>query len=157
MSRKVIFTALVVLMAGGCALVTPSETPYPEERPDGAAPGTCWAKQIRPAVIETSQTQTVLTGDKGETIYQTTTSQTIVEERQEVWFEVPCRNVMTQDFIKTLQRALRARGLYQGPITGVIDQRTSKAIGLFQRPLGIDSQFLSIVGAQALGLVASQF
>jgi len=157
MSRTVIYSALAVLMASGCALVTPSETPYAVERPDGAAPGTCWAKQIRPAVIETAQTQSVLTGDEGETIYQTTTSQTIIEERQEVWFEVPCRNVMTQDFIKTLQRALKARGLYQGPITGVVDQRTSKAIGLFQRPLGVDSQVLSIIGAQALGLVASNF
>ncbi|MDP7150199.1 MAG: peptidoglycan-binding protein [Paracoccaceae bacterium] len=149
-----VFTAALLT---GCTLGLVNDTALTEERPDGAAPGTCWAKQIKPAVIQTSQTQSVLTGDGGETIYQTETSQTIVEERQEVWFQVPCRRVMTEDFIKAVQRALQARAIYRGPITGVLDQRTAKAIGIYQRPLGIDSQVLSLLAAKELGLVAGRF
>lgn len=157
MKRLVSTGVIAAVLVAGCTMGQINDAALTEERPDGAAPGTCWAKQIKPAVIETSQTQSVLTGDAGETIYQTETMQTIVEERQEVWFQVPCRRVITEDFIKAVQRSLQARGLYRGPITGVMDQRTAKAIGIYQRPLGIESQVLSLLAAKELGLVAGRF
>lgn len=157
MFRKRATTALGTLLLAGCTMQTAFDGYGGRERPDGAAPGTCWAKQITPAVVQTTRTQSVIEGENGETIYQTETAQSILEERQEVWFEIPCRRVMTEEFIKALQRALKARGQYQGPITGIIDERTAKAIRIYQTPLGVDSQILSMLAAQKLGLVAFRF
>jgi len=147
---KAIF-AVVALSLMGCTVGTGFS--QAQERPDGAKAGTCWAKQIKPAIIQTQTTQSVIPGQGGETIYQTETSQSIIEEREEVWFQVPCQNVMTRDFISSVQRGLKARGFYTGAITGRMDDRTAKSIRLMQVPLGIDSQVLSILGAQSLGLV----
>jgi peptidoglycan hydrolase-like protein with peptidoglycan-binding domain len=56
------------------------------------------------------------------------------------------------DFAATLQRALAARGYYDGPVTGVIDAETTRAIRAYQAPLGIDSATLSLAAARRLGL-----
>lgn len=154
MTRILLGIGLVALLAG-CATTSIETAARTDERPEGAAPNTCWAKQIKPAVIQTTITQTAIPGDEGETIYQTETQQSIVQEREEVWFEVPCQNIMDREFIASVQRGLQARGFYNGAITGVLDARTAKAIRLFQVPLGIDSQVLSILGAQRLGLVTT--
>ena len=151
--KYLVFALTVCAGLSGCA-TGPNETALrTDERPEGAAPNTCWAKQIKPAVIQTTITQSAISGEAGETIYQTETQQSIVQEREEVWFEVPCQNIMDQEFIASVQRGLAARGFYNGAITGVLDARTAKALRLFQVPLGIDSQVLSILGAQRLGLV----
>lgn len=151
MIRSTALLAITAITLMGCTLG--SGVSSQEERPEGAKAGTCWAKQIKPAVIQTSTTQSVIAGQDGETIYQTETSQSIIEAHEEVWFEVPCQNVMTSEFIASVQRGLTARGYYTGPITGRLDTRTAKSIRLMQVPLGIDSQVLSILGAQNLGLV----
>lgn len=157
MTKGTFIKGLAILALAGCTL-QPGLVGYAnDEKPEGAAPGTCWAKQIKPAVVQTTRTQSILSGENGESIYQTETSQSIIEERQEVWFEVPCRRVMTEEFIKALQRALKARGQYQGPITGVMDERTAKGVRLFQAPMGIDSHILSMAAAQQLGLIAFRF
>ncbi|MDG1738149.1 MAG: peptidoglycan-binding domain-containing protein [Paracoccaceae bacterium] len=151
MIRSTALLAIAAIALVGCTLSNGvSQT---QERPDGAEAGTCWAKQIKPAVIQTSTTQSVISGQDGETIYQTETSQSIVEEHQEVWFQIPCQNVMTSEFIASVQRGLSARGYYAGPINGRLDTRTAKSIRLMQVPLGIDSQVLSILGARHLGLI----
>ena len=153
---KYLVLALTVCAGLSGCTTGPNETALrTDERPEGAAPNTCWAKQIKPAVIQTTITQSAISGEAGETIYQTETQQSIVQEREEVWFEVPCQNIMDQEFIASVQRGLEARGFYNGAITGVLDARTAKAIRLFQVPLGIDSQVLSILGAQRLGLVTT--
>jgi hypothetical protein len=149
MIRQVGILAAVALITG-CTLPGAPETRLSDSRPEGARSGSCWAQQIVPAVIQTSRTQSLIEGG----VYQTETSQTIVSDRQEVWFEVPCSRVQTPEFIASLQRALAARGFYRGPVTGVMDERTAKAVRLFQMPLGVDSQVLSLVAAQQLGLVA---
>jgi len=157
MFKGIITAGLTVLVLAGCTVQSDLVGYGGEEKPEGAAPGTCWAKQIKPAVVKTTRTQSILSGENGENIYQTETSQSILEERQEVWFEVPFRRVMSEEFIKALQRALKARGQYQGPITGIIDDRTAKGVRLFQAPIGIDSQILSMAAAQQLGLIAFRF
>ena len=154
MNQVKVISAVLAMALSGCTMGLDDGTSLTEIHPDGAKPGSCWAKQIKPAVIQTETTQTAIPDEDGKIIYQTETSQTIVEERQEMWFEVPCQRVMTSDFIASVQRALTARGFYAGPITGKMDDATSKAIRLMQVPLGIDSQVLSILGAQHLGLVA---
>lgn len=153
MNRINAIPAIISMALAGCTIGLDDGTSLTEIHPDGAKPGSCWAKQIKPAVIQTETTQTAIPDDDGKIVYQTETTQTIVEERQEIWFEVPCQRVMSSDFIASVQRGLAARGFYAGPVTGKMDDATSKAIRLMQVPLGIDSQILSILGAQHLGLV----
>ena len=130
--------------------------------PPGAPPDSCWSKQVSPAVIETVTSQVLaepaqLDGS-GKILrpaaFRTETSQQIVQPRQERWIEVPCPAKMTPDFIRTVQRALTARGLYQGPVHGQMDAATRKAVRLYQQPLGLDSGTLSLAAARKLGLVA---
>lgn len=97
-----------------------------------APPGTCWASDVIPAVIETVTEQftarpAILAPDgsvQTPAIYRTVTQQKIVKDRETVWFRTPCPEVMTADFIATLQRALKARGYYLLSLTGQLDPPT---------------------------------
>lgn len=86
--------------------------------------------------------------------YRTETAQKIVQERRVTRFQVPCRAELTPEFNTSVQRALKARGLYRGPINGQLDRGTRAAIRRFQKPQGFDSDILSIAGARQLGLIA---
>jgi hypothetical protein len=133
-----------------------------QEAPPGAAPGTCWGKDISPAVIETVTQQVVLQPAEVRAdgtvvepaIYKTETRQAIVQERRVTWFETPCSGAQTPDFVASVQRALKVRGLYRGPITGDMDARTRAAVRAYQKPEGLDSGILSLAAARRLGLVA---
>jgi len=130
--------------------------------PPNATPGTCWGQDATPAVIETVTEQIMLQppeiGTDGsvanQAIYKTETRQEIVKERQEIWFETPCDAQVPADFIATLQRALKARGMFRGAVTGEMDFRTRRAIRQFQKPQGLDSSILSLAAARKLGLIA---
>ncbi|WP_306116949.1 MULTISPECIES: peptidoglycan-binding protein [unclassified Roseovarius] len=166
MIRSLPCLLMAVSLAAGCAVPLPGTEP---ELPDGAAtappgakPGTCWGKNVSPAVVETVTEQVLvqpaeLRSDGSVSqpaIYRTETRQAIVRERDETWFETPCAAVQTPEFVATLQRALAARNLYPGPITGQIDARTRAAIRAYQAPQGLDSGILSMAAARKLGLVA---
>ena len=133
-----------------------------QEAPPGAAPGTCWGKDIRPAVVETVTEQILLQPaeirDDGTVlrpaIYKTETRQAIVRERKVTWFQTPCARDQTPEFVASLQRALKARALYRGAISGQMDARTRAAVRAFQTPQGLDSGILSLAAARQLGLVA---
>jgi len=139
-------------------LVLRSE-PGPPPGPDGL----CWGTDVTPAVIETVTDQEEVepaTFAEGGTMltpasYRSVTHQKIVQDRAEVWFRAPCPAMMTADFIATLQRALKARGLYRLALTGVMDAPTRDAIRRFQAPLGFDSPVLTLAAARDLGLVAA--
>ncbi|WP_411352481.1 peptidoglycan-binding domain-containing protein [Leisingera aquaemixtae] len=130
--------------------------------PPGAPPDTCWSKHTSPAVIETVTSQVLArpaeTDSSGRIIrpalFRTDTRQQIVQPRQEHWFEIPCPASMTPELIRTLQRALTARGLYRGPVHGQMDAATRAAVQRYQAPLGLDSGTLSLDTARKLGLVA---
>ncbi|WP_306121248.1 MULTISPECIES: peptidoglycan-binding domain-containing protein [Roseovarius] len=130
--------------------------------PPGAAPGTCWAQDTSPAVVETVTEQILVSpaevADDGTVTrsasYRTETAQKIVQERRVTRFQVPCRAELTPEFNASVQRALKARGLYRGPINGQLDRGTRAAIRSFQKPQGFDSDILSIAGARQLGLIA---
>ncbi|WP_415182254.1 peptidoglycan-binding domain-containing protein [Phaeovulum sp.] len=77
----------------------------------------------------------------------------LTEPRAERWFRTPCPKEMTQDLIATLQRALKVRGAYHGPVSGVMDTRTSAAVRAWQTPRGLNSAILSWRAAQELGLL----
>lgn len=161
--------ALVVL--AGCTVATSDQATLPGlnaagqltgDGPADALPGTCWAKSIQPAILENAE-QTVLvvppqTSETGEilspAIYRKEVRPTIVQERQEAWFETPCDEVLTEEFVASLQRALEARGWYDGSITGKMDVATRNAVRRFQEPDGIESGEVSMLSARKLGLVA---
>lgn len=124
--------------------------------------GACWQSDLRPAVIETVSEQVVVTpesvaadGSITPAVLATETRQSIVQDRGTIWFRAPCPADLTPDFIATLQRALKARGLYLLPLTGQLDAGTRAAIRRYQRERGLDSDRLSLAAVRALGLVVA--
>lgn len=129
--------------------------------PPDADPAACYANESTPAVIETVTEQVMLQPPQIATdgsvrepaVFVTETQQRIVEERRELWFEVPCELEQGDAaFIASLQRALAARGLYDGPVNGVMTRRTTRAVRDYQAPQGLDSGILSLAAARQLGL-----
>jgi hypothetical protein len=129
----------------------------PPKGPEGA----CWASDVTPMVIETV-TEQVLVSDarrdeQGNVVspaaYRSETRQKIVQEREEIWFRSPCPQEMNVEFIASLQRALKARGLYLLPLTGEMDFPTRAALRRFQSERGLESDRLSLGAARELGLV----
>ncbi len=164
-SRTLPLLAILMLVACDAPLPGAGETDLVQtatEAPPGATPGTCWGKLATPAVIETVTNQILVQPPKiladgtvaTPAIYKTDTRQAIVQERNVTWFETPCSTDLTPDFVASLQRALKARTLYRGAISGQMDTRTRAAVRTFQRPEGLDSGILSLAAARRLGLVA---
>jgi len=125
------------------------------------ADGRCFGRDVTPAQIETVTAQV---RDREEVrdaagavllpaTYRSETRQQIVRERQEVLFETICPPGFTQEFVASLQRALAARGHYDGPVHGTLDAATGRAVQDFQRGNGPDSPLLAIDSARLLGLV----
>ena len=165
------FTAALAVLSA-CSSAPPSEpasrlafTALEAARvpaPEGAPEGSCWARDVTPAVIETKTAQlieqpAILNPDGSllaPAIYATETEQMIVEPRREYVFETLCAEEITPEFIASLQRALQVRGLYDGVITGVIDSATEDALQSFQRTQGLETRLLTIETARQLGLAA---
>lgn len=168
MSYRFPVTALAAALAlGACAEIGTATRSNIDpvslaSAPPGAAPGTCWDKTVSPAVVETQtrkiQLQPAQISSDGRVqsppIYKTEEQQIVVQPRRENWFEIPCADVLTPDFVASLQRALAARGHYSGPATGKIDLRTRQAIHRFQRSEGFDNPTLTVAAARKLGLIA---
>jgi len=156
--------ALTVTLAG-CTLsgvdetagfIAPKQIAHFETKPDDAPEGTCWGKEVTPAVIETVTRKIPQANADGDASpqYKIVTEPRIVSERETMWFETPCPNVMDEPFIQALQRALSLRGFDAGAASGVMTDKTRSAIRAFQKPQGLDSPTLSLAAARKLGLVA---
>ena len=134
-------------------------TAGPPEGPEGA----CWASDTTPAIIETVTEQVMITEDvrnaagavTAPASFETRTFQRMVQDREVVWFRAPCAADMTVAFLATLQRALKARGIYLAPVTGQMDTATADAIRRFQAMRGLDSPTLSLAAAKELGISAT--
>lgn len=125
-------------------------------------PGVCYVMQTKPAVFETTTEQIQVSAERrdprtGEVTrparYRTETRQRMVSDRVPQWFRTPCLEQMTDDGIATLQRALQARGVFRGEITGRYDRATQRAVHALQKARGLDSGKLSFQLARELGLV----
>ena len=133
--------------------------PGPPPGPEGA----CWASDITPAVIETVTEQVLTTPEVRDAAgnvtspasYSTVSHLRMLQDREEVWFLIPCPEATTTDFIATLQRALKARGLYLEPLTGVMDAATKAAVRRYQASRGFDSPVLTLAATRELGIVAT--
>ncbi|MGI3170682.1 peptidoglycan-binding domain-containing protein [Pseudooceanicola sp. C21-150M6] len=161
------FAVPVIALLAACDVplpvpeVGPSELielrPSPPDNPD---PSACWRHEATPAVVETVTEHVVVQPAQVLTdgtvaapgAYRTETRQRIVEERQEFWFRAVCPEAMTPDLISSLQRALDARGMHPGSVTGSMDRATLRAVRRYQAPLGLDSSILSMAAARKLGL-----
>lgn len=86
-------------------------------------------------------------------VYETSQRQDVVKKRETITFQTLCPESMTPERIATLQRALQARGHFNGAISGTLDVATTTAIQNFQRDLYPDSRFLSFEAAQNLGII----
>ena len=132
------------------------DRPGPPAKPEGA----CWEADVTPAVIETVTEQVVVTEEQRDesgavlapATYRTQTHQRMVRDREEVWFRAPCPADQTVQFVASLQRALKARGLYLWPVTGEMDAETAEAVRRFQAERGLDSPVLSLAAARELGI-----
>ena len=169
-SRRPLFCAIALIALAACAaggpdlgaLSEPQVTRLNQAAPSGAEPGSCWGKAVTPAIIETVTHQVMLQPAQIHVdgtmlqpgVFKTETRQEIVRERKETWFQRPCDAEMSPEFIASLQRALGARELYRGNISGEMDARTRASVRRFQKPLGLDSGILSLAAARKLGLVA---
>ena len=139
------------------ARLLPRNTSGPETAPEGS----CWAKHITPAVIETRTLQKQLArpvdqaGKLGHPAasYQTETRYVMLNNRYERWFETLCPDLMDTLLVTALQRALQDHDLYQGKIDGLVGTATKAAVHRFQRQNGLDSDTLSLRSAVLLALV----
>lgn len=139
----------------------PAQALLSQAAPADAEPGTCWGKSTSPAVIETVTEQVLLrpaeVAEDGTVlspaIFKTETQQKIVQEREETWFQTLCAADLTPELIASVQRALAARNLYAGPISGTMDARTRAAVRRYQSAGGLDSGILSLDAARQMGLV----
>jgi peptidoglycan hydrolase-like protein with peptidoglycan-binding domain len=77
-----------------------------------------------------------------------------VTPRRDNWFETPCPDALSPEFIASLQRALQARNRLAGPITGTFDPPTREAVARLQKQNGLNSSVLSLETARGLGLIA---
>ncbi|MDF1728943.1 MAG: peptidoglycan-binding domain-containing protein [Sulfitobacter sp.] len=130
--------------------------------PADAPPGTCWGRTVSPAVIQTVteqiQVKPARTNPDGTIaelpVFRSETHQQIVTPRVDSWFETPCEEARTPEFLSSLQRALQARGLYAGPVSGTLTEETRAAVQQYQRTNGgPDSPVLALETARALGLI----
>lgn len=139
-------------------LAEPGQITTQSTRPEGG--NGCWANEETPPVTR-KETAPVLVQpaqltSSGEVlsppIYRREPRDVVVKPAVPHWFETPCPAEMTPAFISSVQRALAARQLYSGPITGEMDARTRRAIQAYQAPQGLASGTLSLTAARQLGL-----
>ena len=137
-----------------------------QDAPEGSPEGACYIRYTAPAVIETVTEQILVQPEKtaidpatGQTvviepaIYATETVQKIIRDRKDDWAEVICAEDYNDNFIKSLQRAMAARGLYRGSISGIMDDRTKRAVRNIQKTYGVNSSEVTLDLAESYGLV----
>ncbi|SLN50457.1 Putative peptidoglycan binding domain protein [Roseivivax jejudonensis] len=159
------FAALTLAVLGACSAsdrgTTPPADAETSQRTETGADGRCYAVEPIPAIYEQvpGQVQVVQAeiAEDGTVIrppiYRNASVPRIVRPRGEIRFAVPCRERVTPELVASVQRALKVRGLYAGPVTGEIDAGTEAAIRAYQSDRGLDSGRLSLETARALGLI----
>lgn len=162
---KTLFFALHLVALSACVpapVAQPSNVLIDMGQIETRGDGRCFAKDISPAVIETVTTHELENAEvrnadgvvTSPATFRTVSRQQIVRERADIRFETVCPQNYTAERVQTLQRALKARGFYDGEINGILDRATGFAIQRFQREDGPDTVFLAIETARKLGVVA---
>lgn len=131
----------------------------PTQRSGEKEPG-CWALDFEPAITETVSQDVLVQAEQKDadgtvtspSVWRNETTTKVLTPRKILNFETPCANLLTEEFLASLQRALQARDVYEGAITSTLDYPTRNAIRSFQKQSGLNSAFLSLESARALGL-----
>ncbi|MFN4099117.1 MAG: peptidoglycan-binding domain-containing protein [Pararhodobacter sp.] len=145
----ILFTTLAACQSTAPApAVSRAEAAPLTGQPLTAIEGACWSTASIPAV-----TETVFVEVPGQTGRQPREQQ--LRPAEDRLFAVPCPEQIDDTLVASLQRALTARGLYDGPVNGDWDAETSAAVRRYQAPQGLDSGILSLQAAQMLGLVVA--
>jgi len=76
----------------------------------------------------------------------------MVSPSKVVWKKVVCQSSMGSSTIQGVQRALKAKGLYSGPIDGIYGSATKSAIRSYQKAKGLPVAGLSVATMESLGL-----
>ena len=84
--------------------------------------------------------------------YETTRTLTITKARSITKIDAVYPEDLTPEFIASLQRAFKARGLFSSTITGLMVTSTRRAILNFQTVRGVKSATVMKATAQELGL-----
>ena len=121
----------------------------------------CRAKISQPAIYETViekiQTAPPKFSPTGRQIapatYQNRVTQRVLRERDVEWFDTPCKDEVNADLIANLQRALAARGYFNGTITAMMDPDTSAALQRYQAENGLDTATLARQTVEDFGLL----
>lgn len=130
------------------------------EAPPEDVPGACYAEIAAPQVTRTvtEEVETVpAVRDADGTILQPPVfanreREEVVPDGPSTWFQTPCGLAEDRVLTRSVQRALAARALYDGPVSGEMDSATRAAIAAYQAPRGLDSEVLSTDAARFLGL-----
>ena len=168
----------IPLTAGLLALVAGCTTPAPKDpAPDAATPvqnlvaageiettvsGQCFARTAPPTRTRIVEEQVLVTPGirapdgsfSSPPIFRNQTRPVTEPVGEGTRFETLCPPEYTADRIATLQRALKARLAYTGPITSTLDGPTRDAIRAFQVDRGFDSPLIERGLAEMLGIVA---
>lgn len=169
MSTPHLFCTLLVLLAG-CAGPAPDPSAPPPDSPtlvldDNITTddtGRCFARTrgaTRTEVIsDLIEVEPEIKDRNGviqrPAVFRTVTRPRTVAVGDGTPFQIVCPQILTPDFVSTLQRALIVRRAYAGPVNGRYDAATSAAVAAFQQARGIDSPLLAIAVARDLGIVA---
>ena len=121
----------------------------------------CYFEKITPAEISTQVETRLVQPEKRNTAgqlvspaqYETTRTQTITKARSITKNDAVCPEDLTPEFIASLLRAFKARGLFSSTITGSMDTSTRRAILNFQSVRGVKSATVMRATAKELGLV----
>jgi hypothetical protein len=127
------------------------------------ANGRCFTRTARPTQTTIIQEQVLVVPEVRDAngtvtsppVFRNITRPQTVEVGQGDRFETLCPPQYTPTLVATLQRALRVRGVYAGPINSTLDTATSAAISEFQQRSGRDSDVLDIAVARQLGVVTT--
>lgn len=106
------------------------------------------AVEVRAAVVDPASGKVLEPA-----LYEERDFSAVVDAGESLSFETLCPRDLTPDFVATVQRALKARGLYRGAVSGVMDGATRTALRAYQKPRGLDADTLSRRAAMEMGLV----
>jgi len=84
--------------------------------------------------------------------YKTITKKKKIAEGYTKWVPVVCKTSINPTMIRSVQRALKAEGFYNGPIDGIQGAETNAAIRAYQKAKGLPVAGLSIATMESLGI-----
>ncbi|MDE0850814.1 peptidoglycan-binding protein [Yoonia sp.] len=166
-----LLSAVMLALVSGCTapaqatsptLRTPVQNLITEGEIETTATGQCFARTAPPTRIRIIGEQILVTpGIKGDDgtftsppIFRNQTRPITEVIGQGTRFETLCPPEYTRERVATLQRALKARLAYGGPITSVLDSETRAAIQALQAAQGFDSPLIERGIAEKFGIVS---